>query len=634
MPQPNGPQRTGGPQHGDAQGLHRGFAFDLESVRRIGRAVRFVDRISRENVNLTLGASARRPGGQPDNETVIWPVVVMGDPPGGSADLSYLYPGLVYIPNADASPPWDTLPCWVIALPGRSFTEGDAGNARLVGWRPAGNGYDALPIYSFVAGPADSSNSQSWIAGLTTDCCIKFEVVSVEEGCADVAFQTLYLEWDSDQDWVSDGDFYYSGSSGSVVFTRAAPVPELTIAGVSGYYLGTDNNGFLFAFGGASLCAAGYGYGYADACCGANTFIVCVSCAEGCPDTEGAFAPDTLPVSLPAGQLTVIPVEVGPITNGTAPNLLQFQLDASGVTGGLSQFQVVLVAPNGEQFQLFNEPPSATAAQMQIFFDMTAAGTFQAVVDSLGPVLGLFQAVEDYTDYTGNPNGIWQLQVTNDGDAAGELTQFQIVFGTPATNLAVTGSADPTSGDAPLDVEIDGAFDDAGNVPYLFSVDFDDGNGVQWFLPSALPLTHEFDTAGAYEVIITPYTGAGASGTDSVVVTVDGEGPTPGASCGEAPEVSTDVEYGYTGPSSGNEHWFFLIVSNGSYHIDQTNLSGAGLDTTVYPEATGCGDLGAGLTVDASCESFTVTNGRILISIAYVSASPDYTFKISSGSCP
>lgn len=143
------------------------------AAKLVAGAVRFTSRFSRENVNRT---DAPGPHAPYTPATVTWPVKVTGDPPGGSIDLSNLYPGTVYFPNPAGdpetdpafnpafnpitdplSPVWLSEACWLRRLPGHTLAAGDMGLGRLIGVRPADGVHPARAIYALVADSSSGS---------------------------------------------------------------------------------------------------------------------------------------------------------------------------------------------------------------------------------------------------------------------------------------------------------------------------------------------------------------------------------------------------------------------------------------------------------------------------------------------
>lgn len=147
---------------------------------------------------------------------------------------------------------------------------------------------------SYIAIPLEDTSSEttttfdptlsSWIAGLKTTDCLVLTVVKVDGDCSSVsATQELDLTYSSGSSWQSTTNFAFDGGSGPVVLTRSTPTPTMTINSVDGWSLGPDGSGgWLFAFGGSSLCA-----GSPVTC--ENSFVVRVTCSC-CPISGWAGA--------------------------------------------------------------------------------------------------------------------------------------------------------------------------------------------------------------------------------------------------------------------------------------------------------------------------------------------------------
>lgn len=128
----------------------RQYGLNREDKARVGRAVKYVETLSREATNVTplpavLGAVTP--------ETVVWPAELTSLTP---LTDSYLYPGRVW--TLEAIPPamtWVSQDCWLRYGPGMEL-QGKVGQifwAKLVGWRPTDPADFSLggkPVYAMV----------------------------------------------------------------------------------------------------------------------------------------------------------------------------------------------------------------------------------------------------------------------------------------------------------------------------------------------------------------------------------------------------------------------------------------------------------------------------------------------------
>jgi hypothetical protein len=188
-----------------------------DDLARIGRALRLVEKLSREILNHTPvsaeGVSPPRTAemasaGQPNGgDAAVWPIEVTGSP-----DVSLSHPeladlklGTLYIPDPETDPPWREEQCWIRSVPGITLATGDVGMARLVGWRDADGdtAYDGMPIYALVPGSSAGTDcthctdcqGSGWLAGMGLTRCLRVSV----NGTATV----LYLTTTDGVTWTS-----------------------------------------------------------------------------------------------------------------------------------------------------------------------------------------------------------------------------------------------------------------------------------------------------------------------------------------------------------------------------------------------------------------------------------------------
>lgn len=486
-----------------------------------------------------------------------------------------------------------------------------------------------------------TSTSPGSVAGLTESSCIAVTLVARSGACSEIPAQTVYLASTGADEWTSTSDFTHDLGAGPVVFTRAAPVPTLTIDGQDGYFLSADSTGRYYEFGGSALCA-----GESVAC--ANSFVVKVSCVA-CPGSSGSFAPPSYQMSQSVAgdeETTEYTFYVSGLEDGTAPSQFQMSLDASGVTGGIGQFQAVLTAPDGvTQFALMDRPATtsgtATAPQAVMIFQPTAtapSGPVQDLAQATGTARGQFQAKGDFSTFAGNPNGTWTLSLKNYGTGPGTLLSARLCFGVVSSGLSIAASIDPTTGESPLEVTLTPGV--TGGTPTLVSVDWDDGSDVTWHAPGEEP-THEYDDDGEYEVIVRAYGPCGTYVEDSVVVTV-GSGITPGNSCATALAIDLDTDYVATNPATGVDHWYSLgALAAGDYRVtlSETGTGTGGGTANCYLTGFEC-DVGGtcGALTAGGCGSISVgdpfTEVYLVISGASATPTGTYTLRVESGACP
>lgn len=363
--------------------------------------------------------------------------------------------------------------------------------------------------YEPVTAPGTAAGSTlggAWIAGLTTADCVKMETLRVSGKCADVALQTLMLESLDGTTWESTSDFVSTGSSGSGVatFVRTRPVPEATLVGVAGWWLGVSGDAHVFAFDSSALC------GGARLPC--KDFIVVAFTCVRCPVSSGAYRPAaTLSMTTAALTTRTYAIVVPPQSAGPAAIRLCLTVPCAG---GLRNLTVLLTAPDGTVYTLISAPADLTAQTADVI--LVPGATPLAGLSGGAALTGVYAPVDDFTAYAG-PSGVWALTVVNAGPCAAALGCVSFCFGAVASGLSgFSVSATPSSGAAPLvtalGVTITGA-------PVMYSVDWGDGSPEAWYA-SAAGATHTYAADGSYEIVVRAYGPCGGYVEDSVIVTV------------------------------------------------------------------------------------------------------------------
>lgn len=429
-----------------------------------------------------------------------------------------------------------------------------------------------------------------FVAGVTTTSCLLLEVVRSYGSCSPVPeTQAIVLTWDAvDSRYESTSNFVYNGGNGAVNYTPTAPVGTLTIGGVSGYFLGSDLRGLLYSFGGSTLCS-GTGCG--------SYFVVRISCYP-CPTTDQSYTAPNQYVVPPDYSLGITQYVLG-VTNTDPLNFVQFTVDAPE-TGGISQLTVDLTAPDGTVYQLVAEPASLTATTGQFILDPSASTTLASL--TIAPpdaAYGIYQAVDDFSAYTGPKNGLWTLTVTNASGQQMTISSFVLTFGSPTTSLTITGSADPDTGSAPLSTDLSWTIGGTGSAQFVY-VDWGDGSNVEFFATDDYPQSHTYAADGSYEIIVRVYDVNGAYAEDSVPVTVV---TTVTIGCGTFAETLTatvaaggglctlfDGQVATLTYNSGTGKWAGSIVS-----------SGETLNFLLYCNGGGSGP--SDMRLDVSCNS-------------------------------
>jgi hypothetical protein len=283
-----------------------GHTLTKNSVRTIARSVRHTARQSRETYNVTpnTGVMGR------ETEIAVWPARCTGLAPGGAEGLSGewgLCPGKVWLPKA-AQPagenPWQEIDCWLRPIPDRPYEEGQAGLAKLVGFRPEGDGHDAMPVYCFVAGGSASNGGcdgtgWAWVAGLLTGECLKLTVAAASGLCDDIdTNQTFTMRWEADRisagvgAWVSkkwdagtsawvDANFNDDAALGPVLFWIDEGRPRMKLE-TADYELmldcGSSTNKVITFRGGTEAVCGGTAPALPAGACADNTFTVKLEC--------------------------------------------------------------------------------------------------------------------------------------------------------------------------------------------------------------------------------------------------------------------------------------------------------------------------------------------------------------------
>lgn len=274
----------------------RSIALTPIDFDRVTEAVLFVERLSREGVNVQSAGQVDRFLPATSSETVVWPAECTGAEITAEGATEGLYTGKIYRPDPATLTEWVYETVYLMALPDDELVVGERGMARLTGYVFDDEEEDIVggPVFTFTklvdtsTSPVGCTGDTGWVHGLLETEVLYMEVPYAAGKCSEISTtQKAYLRWDSgDSKWVSqvwdcetlawvDYLFVHDTGSGQIKFWVDAGRPRLQIAGVS-YDLGFVCGGagvLVFSGGTPTVCTEGV---LAVAC--GNYFQVKLTC--------------------------------------------------------------------------------------------------------------------------------------------------------------------------------------------------------------------------------------------------------------------------------------------------------------------------------------------------------------------
>jgi hypothetical protein len=457
-------------------------------------------------------------------------------------------------------------------------------------------------------------DQQFSVSGMTDVVCLMLEVISASGNCATLnQNQVLYLEHTTGETWVSTANFIHNGGNSAVTFVREAPIPTVTIGAVEGFFVGYDDGGIIYDFGGATLCA---GVGCDS---GFRIKLTCVTCPSDTdvnftlPGLEGGGEDGNDPsyqYIVPPGEQENFQFVVEDLAPGENFTYVYLHVVAPD---GLDETQFQIVAPDGTTSQfIINYPPDLTGDNFQQYiigivldetqtqYQLVAANDEttlnyqlpQFIVEGDDtpnfqiPLLTMVNVADDnflyqYSiDNPGQENGNWQLVVNNDSEEAVEILQFSFVYGSPASGLTIEATPTPTAGGAPLTVSLDWTI--TGNAA-IVRVDWDDGT-IEFFHPTQKPKSHTYSGSGSYEIITRAYSLFGSYAETTDIVTV-GSAILPGATCGDGGDIPSlpNAINETTDVGVGTSQWYrYDIPGTPPFDVLVTVIGVDGTSATVF----------------------------------------------------
>ena len=223
-------------------------------------------------------------------------------------------------------------------------------------------------------------------------------------------------------------------------------------------------------------------------------------------------------------------------------------------------------APNAS----FSANPTSGEAPLEVSLDATNSSDPDGEIISYNWDFGDGSTGSGATkNHTYDNPGDYSVELTVTDDA-GATDIETVTISVTSSNQAPTASinADPTSGDAPLEVTFDasGSSDSDGNIA---SYEWDFGDGATG---SGSSVDHTFDSSGAYSVELTVTDNDGATDTASVEIEVSGEGG----------ELNARILVVPPGPGQIYTRQFTAALSTGdiaSYEWDFKSVSNPGTAT-------------------------------------------------------
>ncbi len=275
---------------------------------------------------------------------------------------------------------------------------------------------------------------------------------------------------------------------------------------------------------------------------------------------------------------------------------------SGSVSGGLSH--VVLTRAASGVRTLFvdgvavsSDTRGGSLANWDRGFPLSLANT----ADGTRPWRGEFRLVSIYGRALDGSEVEQNHQAGPDGDAA-----------PPNAAPVAVATASPESGDAPLDVSLDGSgsSDPDGSVA-AHAWDFGDGEST-----TGASVTHTFSDPGTYTVTLTVTDDVGATASDTVTVTVD---PAPFGPTIVTQPVDITVVEGQTA--------VFEVAADGDpsptyqWYRDGVPIPGA-TDSSVELAGVSSADDGIELFVEVSGHDPTVTSDTVALTVVEAGATP------------
>lgn len=470
------------------------------------------------------------------------------------------------------------------------MTSAGYGQARILWHGPTGDaGEEAagirLAIVNLVSGQStESIYYGDGIAGNITGC-LKIEPVS-RHGASDAPESIIrMLSWDATtESWKSDTDY---GTYGPVQFW----IEE-------GRYRLSINNVELFEVGFDRIKRLLFSAPHPDGTC-EDYYVVAISCAECAGETLERSVDYAFQVE--PGEEIAVQLQVISLENGIPPS--QFQIDVE-TPEGVAQLQVDLIDPDQTQYQIIDQPANSSP-QAQLMIDPVGGS---AIPNVSVPLLGQYQSVEDFSLFSGNPNGIWKVVITNHGLLPIVVRQMQLTFGAPAVQAQFVIVNEEVND---LQFQVN---PETVEPAYQYSVDWGDGSPVEWLqYQVGLEITHNYAIAGTYDVILRSYDRSGQFDEYTTMATVGATG----TSCATALDAVLGPVYsGNAPPDAVTNYWYHFPFVAGMYKITTTGaFAGTDLDGFIY-EGANCGSLALVTNIMGPVTNFTTTANHFWVVVS------------------
>lgn len=617
---------------------NKGYTLSRPDLTRVKGAVRFVETLSRETTNVTpetLPAGVIRQSAPQGG--VTWPIKITGDPPGGSADLSILYLGTIYVRTTDATEDvWEELEVLVrpidddieqlkvgmqtLGMLSGEYAEAGAYQGKyefLAASSPFGCGFlydDATGTWTVdVAGLAGT--------GLAVDSsgdCDKLTATgaAVTLGCGLASTGgDIHVDLTSN---VFDGLYWNS-------LTCALGVdPGCGLAILADEKLGLDLTDVVFdgLYWNGETCALGIDYGCGLGLTGTQLVVDFTSVVSG----GLTWDPDLC--------LLGIELECGLYYTGTG-----IAVNVDDIAGDRASTALVPVD---------NTDPVCDSIAVDLEVDSTTTETVVTnVVMSI--VAGKLRTTLTKVTYTNHFN---EAGLHIDRTAGSPVDTYSDLDICPIVECClaeplVAECTKSNSGGELVDGfwEVDftaGASGGVATAPgcsgYTYSWDFDDGSAVS----TAQNPTHEYEAAGTYHPVVTVTDCCGNTDTcEPGTITVTAPVVEPEMSCENAVAggaLALNTTYGAT-IADGDEHWWYF----GSGSAEAICVASVGLDNAGagncygnWMQGTSCeGIINNGNLTAAGCNcgfTFDAFPFLTLIRITNDSGGPRaYTFQLQTG---
>jgi hypothetical protein len=537
-----------------------GYSLSKHDLARVNRAVQFVERLSREHVNVTPLPGFESPT---TSEPVLWPVeVTSADPPSEGEVFSYpqlagLMPAVVWLPDvtvAAGADPWRPEDCWARSIPGYALKAEDAGVAKLVGWLPETGPYGPRPVYAFVAGGA---GPKGFFGRLM-------------EGNSYGPWIIQPLTLDDDGDFVDDGDQVEPGWA-TAWATEGIPNPQ---AGDQ-----------VWVFPSAGLPGAYEFLGYPRWACGL------------CYDEEmDTFSVDVEQLAGERAVTGLIKIEGGGAGIGCETGSGSGSGSGSDGSGGGGCDAVGVDLECFEEYTVISDEVTGVSISGASITVSVNRKTLTFCENEAG-VMHSPSVAESTESFGGSINADFLCDCCD------------------AESPTVQASSEPGQGDCCFNFF---ANPGGGTPPYTFAWDFDDGHTSTDQNP-----THCFEQEGTYQVTVTVTDACGKTASDEVSVECDFPDPPVQTACCENPVPASlsitfagalasfgTVELIYGSAGVGSTSWSATIPVG--CNMDPPSVGFACEEDNVWrlridsPGSVDCG-IAAAVEVSLDCGAFTGT---------------------------